>query len=155
MESLPSINFENANTWDPWIKKASEQYGVPFFLLKGLIATESSFNEFSSAPTSSARGLVQLTIAAASDVNADYTELFNPIYAIDKGAAYLALVRKRLNTNSWDKAIRAYYAGVGNELKYAQGLSINIESDGYLKKVHDYALSFMLKQPLSFFTASA
>ncbi len=149
---LPSINFKNKNTYDKFIKQASIKYGVPFYLLKALIAAESSFNQYATAGYTSAIGLTQMTKAAAKDVGVDWNFLYDPETSINAGAAYLRLLYNKLGLNNWYNAVRAYYQGLGNEIKYKSTdlKQINLDADKYLEKIRNYRLAFLLKDPVSY-----
>ena len=140
---LPSIAFANARSFDVHIKEASEKYGVPFVIIKGIIATESSFNPEAAASTSSARGLMQMTRGAASDVGASFDTLYNPRENIFAGTAYLS---RMIKSYGMVGGIQAYYMGPGNYNKKVQGKSSQTITEGveYSYKVMGYAAAFVL-----------
>lgn len=141
---LPSIAFANAYKFDDLIKASAKTYKVPFFLVKGVIATESSFNPNAAASSTSARGLMQLTKGAAQDAGTTYDTLFDPYVNIDAGTLYLSMQYKRFG--SWEKALIAYYAGAGNVLKAERGEYTQLYKDGqkYAAKVFAYTTAFAL-----------
>lgn len=147
MSALPSIAGFNAKRYDPQIRAASARYGVPRALIYGVIAAESSFNPLATGKGSSARGLMQVTKAAAAEVGADWSKLLDPTANINAGTAYLS---RMLRTFGGDElqAIRAYYEGPGARAKHSDADPSNdnpqrmIESAAYANKVVGYAKSF-------------
>lgn len=148
IKNLPSINFNNYNAFNAEIKQASEKYGVPYLIIKAMIATESGFNPNAEAKTSSARGLMQMTKGACIDVGATWENMLIPADAIDAGTAYLARMVRA--TGSYTQGVRAYYEGLGNRLKNSDNDPTNDniarrqESAEYLEKVERYKLAMTL-----------
>jgi soluble lytic murein transglycosylase-like protein len=119
------------------IADAAAEYGVDRDIIAGIIRVESGGDRSAQSSSSSARGLMQLTRAAASDVGADYNALFDPETNVRAGAAYLALLRSRYGFNDADM-VRAYYAGPGNILKEKRGDTsdpVLRQADAYVDKV--------------------
>jgi soluble lytic murein transglycosylase-like protein len=144
--SLPVITFARRSEYDTIINSVASQYDIPYFkyVLKGLIATESSFNNAAKASTSTAKGLTQLTKAAVAEVGYSYDQLNDPYVAIAAGAAYLAKQYDRFGTLT--RAVRAYYQGAGNEAKGLDSPRYD-EARTYARKVIAYAWAFFLKEP--------
>jgi soluble lytic murein transglycosylase-like protein len=120
-----------------FIYAAAARHGVRSELIAALIRTESSFNPNAQAATSSARGLMQLTRAAAADVGADYESLFDPALNVEAGTAYL---RRQIDAFGGDEraAVRAYFQGAGNERR-GTGSPYYADALRYEQKVFAYA----------------
>ena len=144
---LPDIRFKNLNAYDEFIAEASDIYGVPFLVIKAVIATESGFNPNAEAGTTSARGLMQITKAAAIDVGVEHSQLFDPKINIFAGTKYLAMQIKECGLAG---GIRAYYEGAGNRRKNSDLDPHNdrpdraLESAQYLAKVYGYQTALTL-----------
>ena len=135
--SLPSIAFANAKSFDLAIHEAHANYpNVPVVIIKGVIATESSFNPKAKAKGSSARGLMQLTRAAAQDVGTPYGSLFDPRTNIFAGTRYLSSMVSRFGLVG---GLRAYYQGAGGYQRNPNAASL-----AYATKVMMYAAAFTL-----------
>lgn len=151
MAALPSISFANARKWDREIQAASRKYGVPQALIYGVIAAESSFNPLARAKDSTARGLMQMTKDACTDVGANWNLMNEPPRAIDAGTAYMALMLRQFGGDEL-QAVRAYYEGAGNRRKHSDNRTDNDnprlmdESAAYANKVIGYATAFNTKQ---------
>lgn len=135
--ALPSIAFANSHNFDEEIRSASKNYGVPFVILKGIIATESSFNPEARASTTSATGLMQMTKGATSDMGYQWADMIYPLQNVNAGAKYL---KKQIDRFGLVGGIRAYYAGAGN---YRSG-KLEAESLAYVTKVLAYSAAFVL-----------
>lgn len=150
---LPSIAFENVNKFDAYIQEASGRYGVPFYLIKAMIAKESSFRH-DAVPRdrqgrliTSARGLMQMTVAACQDVGYDHDRMFEPRMNIMAGTAYLARQIQAFK-GSVREGVRAYYEGAGNRRRNSDNDPTNDrperarESATYANKVFAYYMAF-------------
>ena len=148
VKSLPSLAFQNYNAFNEQIAQASQKHGVPYLLIKAVIATESGFRPDARATTTSARGLMQMTKGACQDVGADWSKMDNPAIAIDAGTAYLARMIKA--TGSYTHGVRAYYEGIGNRLRNMDDNPNNDnaqrarESAVYLEKVTSYQMAMRI-----------
>jgi RHS repeat-associated protein len=71
--------------------KANNQSGQNTQLILCIAWKESSFNYLLTNPSSSARGLMQVTKGAAAEVGANHDYMFEPSLNIQAGSAYLAL----------------------------------------------------------------
>lgn len=131
LTSLPSVAFARRDEFDAEILAASERHGIPFYVIKGIIAVESGFNPNARNPNSSATGLMQVTRAAATDTFTPYEQLTDPAINIDAGTAYLAKMRE-FTGNIFD-AIVAYHDGPGN---WQRGVDVGGRS--YRMKVASY-----------------
>jgi len=142
---LPSIAFANANTYDDEIKRVSEDFGVPFLIIKGIIATESGFRAGAKARTTSATGLMQITKAAAQDVGYPHEDMIYPESNISAGTLYL---KRMIDKFGLFGGVRAYYSGPGNRARNSDNDPTNdrperaAESLAYATKVFGYALAF-------------
>ena len=150
MAALPSISFANARRWKNEIAAASSRYQVPEVLIYGVIAAESSFDPFARAKNSTARGLMQMTKDACTDVGADWNRMNEPVAAINAGTAYLALMLRQFGGDQL-QAVRAYYEGARNRRKHSNETAADdnprlmTESSAYAKKVFGYATAFNTK----------
>jgi hypothetical protein len=118
-----------------YVDQASESYGVRPELINAVIQVESGGNPGAQSATSSARGLMQVTRAAAIDVGADYDRLFDPQAGIDAGTAYLAGLIAEFGERD---GVRAYYAGPGNIRREREGrgnAAILADADRYAERV--------------------
>lgn len=147
-----SLNFANVNKFDDIIRAAAAKHGLPFVVIKGLVATESGFRP-DAVPRnsqgkllSSARGLMQMTKAAAEEVGFDHGRMFEPEQGIMAGAAYL---KKQVDRFGLWGGVRAYYEGPGNRSRNSDDISTNdnptraAESATYASKVGGYAVAFL------------
>lgn len=100
--------------------KYGRQYDIQPELLKAIAMQESSLNPDAQNPKSSARGLMQITKAAAADVGTNYELLFDAETNVRAGARYLRLLMDRHGFDIHD-AIRSYYAGAGTILDGDRG----------------------------------
>lgn len=147
MAALPSIAFANARRWDAEIAAASARHGVPRALIYGVIAAESSFNPLARAKDSTARGLMQVTKAAAADVGANWNLLNEPARNIEAGTKYLGMLLRQFGGDEL-QAVRAYYEGPGNRRKHSNDTAADDnprlmeESAAYANKVIGYATAF-------------
>jgi len=125
---------ERIAPFEPFILEASEKYHVRPQLIKAIISVESSGNPNAQAGTTSARGLMQITRAAAQDMGVAYDNLFDPRTNILCGTEYLS---KLIHRNRDDERIgvMAYYAGHGtiNDGKITR---LDIEARQYAEKVY-------------------
>lgn len=117
-----------------FIDEASELYNVPIELIAAIIFVESSGNKLAQAETTSARGLMQLTRAAAKDMGVDYDDLFDARVNIIAGTRYLATKIKECNGDE-RRGIMSYYAGFGT---ISDGKETQLDHDAakYADKVY-------------------
>ncbi len=134
---LPAPFQAKAETLDSIIDEAAATYGVRAEIIRAIITVESSWNPNAQNPGSSARGLMQITRAAAQDVGVPHEELFDPRTNIMAGAAYL---RRMMNQFPGDEAaaVRAYHQGAGNERRGASSPYYR-DAQSYQSKVYAYA----------------
>src|SRR5436305_495538 len=115
--------------WDPYINAASQKYGVPVNLIKGVIKAESSGNP--NASSGKASGLMQLTPDTARGLGV--TNVWDPQQNIDGGTKYLAQQLKTFNGNT-GLALAAYNAGPAAVKKYG-GIPPYKETRDYVSKI--------------------
>jgi len=132
---LPSVAFPQARAYDAAIGRAAKTHDLPEVLIKAIIATESSFRPTAQNPNSSARGLMQITKAAARDVGFNHANLDDPDANIAAGSAYLARMVRRFG---FLEGIMAYNIGPGNMERGKHLLAGTV----YASKVIAYILAF-------------
>lgn len=110
-EVIRRSNAVAAKGYDALFKKYGEAYGISWQVLKAQATIESSLNPSAKNSTSSAKGLMQVTDAAAKTIGETGNQ-FDPETSIRSGAKYL---RWLMDTYKFpiETAIRAYYAGGG------------------------------------------
>lgn len=124
--------------YSEYVKKYSNEFGVPQKIIYAVIKTESNFNETAVSPAS-AHGLMQLTEETFFDVakmlgeSPSAFDIYSPDVNIRYGTRYLFYLYKLYDGN-WDTAIAAYNAGLGNVNKWLldSGLS---DGKGNLTKI--------------------
>lgn len=116
------------------VDDAAARYGVRPQVIAGIIQKESGGNPTARNPSSSARGLMGMTKAAAIDAGADWNQLDDPAIAIDAGTYYLAMMINRFGETD---GIRAYFAGPGT---VARGTNTSLlgQADAYAASVLAY-----------------
>jgi hypothetical protein len=132
--NLPRQTAERWREVDPFLRAASEEFGVPYSLLVGLVHVESRFNP-AAVSSAGARGLGQ-TIdstgrALASLLGIPY-EPHNPEQSARMAALYLQRMLARFP--NVEHAIAAYNAGPGAVRKYG-GIPPFVETRAYVPAV--------------------
>lgn len=119
-----------------YIVMASSEYRVREEIITAMIFVESFGNPMAQASTTSARGLMQITRGAASDMGVPYELLFDPAENILCGTAYLAQLIRR-NGGDERRGVMAYYAGHGtiNDDKETQ---LDRDAEEYADKVYSH-----------------
>lgn len=110
--------------YDEIITSASEEFGVPKYIIYAVIKVESDFDP-DAVSSADARGLMQmiestfvwLTGDEHLDENLPYRKVFEPETAIRYGTYYLSYLYKKFDYN-WDTAFAAYNGGEGNVAKW-------------------------------------
>jgi soluble lytic murein transglycosylase-like protein len=115
------------------ISEASQKYGVPESLIKGIITAESA-GKSTAQSSVGAKGLMQLMDGTAKALGV--TNSYDPKQNIMAGTQY---VKQQLDKfGSVDLAIAAYNAGPGNVSKY-DGIPPFKETQSYVAKVKKYS----------------
>lgn len=112
--------WKNENSFDGFFRAASEQYGVPLHILKGIAAKESSFNPRALRPEprikDASRGLMQVLYGTAKWIGYKGSEedLFDPAQSALTGAAVLHKYHGLATATGggWEDAVSMYNAGM-------------------------------------------
>jgi tetratricopeptide (TPR) repeat protein len=94
------------SSYDDIISAASQKYGVPVDIIRGVIGAESTWNPRAVSPAG-AMGLMQLMPSTAASLGV--TNAFDPYQNIMGGTLYLAEMYK--SQGNWNDALRAYNGG--------------------------------------------
>lgn len=106
--------------------------GIPCDLAYALTRQESGCNTDARSPKN-ARGLWQVTPAAAEEVGIPASSLFDPVANVTAGARYL---RKQFEKfGSWRLALAAYNAGPGAVERYGNKIPPFRETINYIKSI--------------------
>lgn len=115
------------------ISEASEKYGVPENIIKGIITAESAGKSDAKSAVG-AKGLMQLMDGTAKDLGV--TNSYDPKQNILAGTKY---IKQQIDKfGSIDSALAAYNAGPGNVQKYG-GIPPFKETQNYVEKVKKYS----------------
>ncbi len=128
---------ERIDRFDPIIRSASAQYGVPEHLVRGVMASESA-GKVTAQSSAGAKGLMQLMDGTAKEMGV--TNIFDPEQNIHGGVKYLGQLLKQYNGNT-TLALAAYNAGPGNVDKY-NGIPPFPETQAYVRNVMRRAEQF-------------
>jgi len=109
---FPDKLVEKLKAYEPYIAKASKDYGVPAELVRAQIIKESSVNP--KASNGSHFGLMQISSGIASG-----GDPYNPAFNIDRGTKYLSEHLKKYGAP--EIALSAYNAGPGVVADYQRG----------------------------------
>lgn len=115
--------------FDDLILQASKKYGVPFALVKSVVAVESAFDPKATSRVG-AQGLMQLMPQTARELGVK--DAYDPAANIDGGTRYLAGLLRMFQRN--DLAVAAYNAGPGRVRRLGRIPNIR-ETQRYVKKV--------------------
>lgn len=121
---------ERMARFDTTIRTASEQYGVPEHLVRGVMASESA-GKITAQSSAGAKGLMQLMDGTAKEMGVK--NVFDPEQNIHGGVKYLGQLLKQYNGNT-TLALAAYNAGPGNVEKY-NGVPPFPETQAYIRNV--------------------
>lgn len=114
--ALPQLQLKTTE-YEELIQKASGDYSLPAYLIKGVIATESSFRQ-SAVSSCGAEGLMQLMPGTARMLGV--TDSFDPAQNIDGGTRYLRQLIDRYDGDV-RLALAAYNCGPGRVAQMIEG----------------------------------
>jgi hypothetical protein len=123
-------------SYDPVIRSASADHGVPAALVKAVIAAESSFDAAAVSPKG-AMGLMQLMPGTAKDLGVD--DAFHTEQNVQGGTRYLRELYDRYG--DWLRTLAAYNAGPQAVDRY-DGVPPYDETREYVKRVLSYYRRF-------------
>jgi len=131
----------SVNTYDHWIRGASQKYALDPALVKAVIHAESRFDPLAVSPKG-AKGLMQIDPVTVAELG--ITDPFNPKFNIYGGVRYL---REMLDTFKGDKrlALAAYNAGPNQVLRH-NGVPPFKDTKKYLSKVLRYLTYYKLNR---------
>ncbi len=118
------------DTYDHYITKAAERYGMDPNLIKAVIHVESYFNRYA-VSSKGARGLMQLMPQTMREVGC--RDPFDPVQNINGGTRYLKIMMDMFH-NDLSLALAAYNAGP-NRVKKTNRVPFIPETMQYVRKV--------------------
>jgi hypothetical protein len=118
-----------ASRYDDVIREAATRYGVPFALVKAVVAAESGFDRLA-VSRAGAQGLMQLMPATARDLGV--ADSFDPRANVDGGTRYLAALLRSFPDERL--ALAAYNAGPSRVAKLGRVPDFP-ETRAYVEKV--------------------
>jgi soluble lytic murein transglycosylase-like protein len=129
--SNPPFSRPSASAYDDLIRRAAQEHGLDFALVKAIMHVESAFNPYARSHKG-AYGLMQLLPETARRYGVERSELYDPHRNIEAGVRYL----KFLTTQFRDirHVIAAYNAGEKAVLAYG-GIPPYAETVSYVTKV--------------------
>jgi len=110
-ESAPAMETQlDAKALDALVESHAKRYNIDPDLLRGVIATESSWNPHAKPKGGTARGLGQLTATTREHLGYTEEDAIDPETGIE-GAAYW--LRKKIDEQGGDerRGVRSYYCG--------------------------------------------
>jgi len=119
--------------YDQAIARASDAYGISFYLIKAVIKAESDFDP-QAVSRSGAMGLMQIMPENCDRLNID--DPFDPYENIMAGSRFFKQLLRRYADNL-PKALAAYNAGPGMVDRY-QGIPPIPETQAYVNRVMKY-----------------
>jgi hypothetical protein len=131
-----SFRPSNHASFDPVIRDASLDHGIPPALVKAVIAAESSFDASAVSPKG-AMGLMQLMPGTARDLGVD--DAFHSEQNVQGGTRYLRELYDRYG--DWLRTLAAYNAGPEAVDRY-DGVPPYDETREYVKRVLSYYRRF-------------
>ena len=119
------MRYRRENHFDDYVTAASREWRIPPWLVKAVIATESSFNpaahkdEPNLDPPDASRGLMQVLLKTARGLGyqgqpghpRDLSGLYSPQLSIQLGTKLLRELVDRFPNEQWDGIYAAYNAG--------------------------------------------
>jgi len=124
--------------YDSYIKEASDRFNLPEYLIRAVMAVESSYNPYA-VSEKGAEGLMQLMPTTAKDM--EVKDSFNPKENIMGGARYLRFLANMFN-GDLVLILAAYNAGHASVKKYGNKIPPFQETIDYVKKVSRLYLKY-------------
>ncbi len=128
----------NPKEYDEHIKEAAKTFNLPEYLIRAVMAVESSYNPYAVSPKG-AEGLMQLMPSTAKDMNVK--DNFNPKENIMGGARYLRFLANMFN-GDLVLILAAYNAGHAAVKKYGDKIPPFPETIEYVRKVSRLYLKY-------------
>ncbi|MCX7945033.1 MAG: lytic transglycosylase domain-containing protein [Deltaproteobacteria bacterium] len=124
--------------YDSYISEAARTFNLPEYLIRAVIAVESSYNPYAISPKG-AEGLMQLMPSTAKDM--EVKDSFDPRENIMGGARYLRFLANMFN-GDLVLILAAYNAGHAAVKKYGNKVPPYQETIDYVKRVSRLYLQF-------------
>ncbi|MGC8928217.1 MAG: transglycosylase SLT domain-containing protein [Myxococcota bacterium] len=124
--------------YDSYIKEAAATFNLPEYLIRAVMAVESSYNPYAISPKG-AEGLMQLMPHTAKDM--EVKDSFDPRENIIGGARYLRFLANMFN-GDLVLILAAYNAGHASVKKYGNKIPPFQETIDYVKKVSRLYLKY-------------
>ncbi len=124
--------------YDEYIKEAASVFNLPEYLIRAVMAVESSYNPYAVSPKG-AEGLMQLMPSTAKDM--EVKDSFDPKANIMGGARYLRFLANMFN-GDLVLILAAYNAGHAAVKKYGNKIPPFQETIDYVKKVSRLYLQY-------------
>lgn len=120
--------------YESLISANAQRYGLPSALVHAVIRAESAYNP-TAVSRAGAQGLMQLMPGTAARYGV--SDSFDPAQNIRGGTAYL---RDLLDLFDWnlELALAGYNAGEGAVIKHGHKIPPYAETQGYVRKVHEF-----------------
>jgi len=124
--------------YETYIKEAADKFNLPEYLIRAVMAVESSYNPYA-VSEKGAEGLMQLLPSTARDM--EVKDSFNPRENIMGGARYLRFLANMFN-GDLVLILAAYNAGHAAVKKYGNKIPPYPETIDYVKKVSRLYLKY-------------
>lgn len=124
--------------YDSYIKEAASKFNLPEYLIRAVMAVESSYNPYA-VSSKGAEGLMQLMPSTAKDM--EVKDSFDPKENIIGGARYLRFLANMFN-GDLVLILAAYNAGHAAVKKYGNKIPPYQETIDYVKKVSRLYLQY-------------
>lgn len=128
----------NPDEYNEYIKEAASTFNLPEYLIRAVMAVESSFNPYAVSPKG-AEGLMQLMPSTARDM--EVKDSFSPKDNIMGGARYLRFLANMFN-GDLVLILAAYNAGHTAVRKYGNKIPPFPETIEYVRKVSRLYLKY-------------
>jgi soluble lytic murein transglycosylase len=132
------IGLYSPDRYDPYIREASELYGLSYPLLKAIIKAESDFNP-RAVSRKGALGLMQLMPENVKRLN--ISDPFDPWENIMGGARYFRQMLDRFK-GKLSLSLAAYNAGPTTVERYNNQIPPYKETENYVEKVMQFYYSY-------------